>query len=111
MQGDDATAETAPGQDSSKLEKVAQCHEVIERLSRQLAQTQQQLALLEERLKLEPVPALLPGGNRYPAAPHVPVRSPRPLVALHHRLRCARHRAMHSTTRQSRLAVAGDAAS
>ena len=53
MQGDDATAEAAPGPDQCKPETVAQCHEVIERLSRQLAQTQERLAWFEERLKLD----------------------------------------------------------
>ena len=53
MQGDNATAEAAPGPDQCKPETVAQCHEVIERLSRQLAQTQERLAWFEERLKLD----------------------------------------------------------
>ena len=54
MQGDEvAKADAAAEQQPDKPETVAQCHEVIERLSQQLAQTQERLAWLEERLKLD----------------------------------------------------------
>jgi transposase len=53
MQGDDATAEEAPGLDQSKPETVAQCHEVIAQLVAHNSRLQQQIAALEERLKLD----------------------------------------------------------
>ena len=53
MQGDDATAEAAPGPDQSRPETVAQCHEVIAQLVAHNSRLQQQIAALEERLKLD----------------------------------------------------------
>ena len=53
MQGDDATAEVAPGPDQCKPETVAQCHEVIAQLVAHNSHLQQHIAALEERLKLD----------------------------------------------------------
>src|ERR1044071_5024989 len=53
MQGDDATAETAPWPQECKPETVAQCHEVIAQLVAHNSRLQQHIAALEERLKLD----------------------------------------------------------
>ena len=51
MQGDDAASETAAG--PSEPGTVAQCHAVIAELRAQNLRLQEQLAALEERLKLD----------------------------------------------------------